>query len=221
MSEQNVMEIQVVENVKKINDEVADLNRASLNRHGVLCVNLMGSPGCGKTTLLEDTLKKLSGAMTVGVLTGDLATTRDARRLAHYTDQVAQINTGRACHLEANQIRKGFDLLDLAALDLLIIENVGNLICPVSWDLGQHARVGMFSVTEGDDKPAKHPYIVLASDLVLLNKVDLLPYVTFDSDRFYADLRSIRDDLEVIQTSAISGEGLDKWVSWIRSLRDI
>ena len=156
--------------------------------------------------------------MRTGVLTGDLTTTRDAERLIRYTSQVAQINTGRGCHLEAHQVREGLNRLDLTGLELLIVENVGNLICPVSWDLGQHARVGMFSASEGDDKPAKHPYIVLASDLILLTKTDLIPHVPFDRERFRQDLGSIREDVPLLEGSAMTGEGMDEWTGWLASL---
>ena len=220
MTQSATMDIQVVENVQKVNDEVAEMNRSDLRRNQVVCINLMGSPGCGKTALLEQTLQTLSGKMAVGVLTGDLTTTRDAERLARHTHHVAQINTGRGCHLEAHQVRQGIGHFELKDLDLLIIENVGNLICPVSWDLGQDVRVGMFSVSEGDDKPAKHPYIVLASDVVVLNKTDLFPYVPFDTGRFKQDLTNIRDDVELIEMSTTSGAGLDRWIAWIHSLRN-
>ena len=210
------MEIKVVENVLKLNDEVAQLNRKTLAENGVACIDLIGSPGCGKTTMLDQTLKALKGEMKVGVLTGDLATTRDAERLQPLADQVTQINTGKSCHLDANQVRQGMDALDLDGLDLLIIENVGNLICPVGFDLGQGAKVGMFSVTEGDDKPAKHPFVVLESDVVILNKTDLLPYVPFDVDRFRTDLGSVRGDVALIEMSSVSGEGIGPWLGWLR-----
>jgi len=211
------MEIKVVENVLKLNDEVANWNRRTLGERGVACIDLIGSPGCGKTTMLERTLEMMKGEFKVGVLTGDLATTRDAERLSPFADQVTQINTGKSCHLDANQVRQGMESLDLDALDLLIVENVGNLICPVGFDLGQGAKVGMFSVTEGDDKPAKHPYVILESDVVLLNKTDLLPYVPFELERFRADLRSVRGDIECLEISATSGDGVSAWVDWLRA----
>jgi len=211
------MNIQVVENVQKANDRIAAENRALLHEHGIRSFNLIGSPGCGKTAWLERTLEAITPELTVGVLTGDLATTRDAERLAEYTPHVVQINTGRGCHLEAHQVREGMSKLDVDAIDLLIVENVGNLICPVSWDLGQDAKVGMFSVTEGDDKPAKHPYIVLAADVIVLNKTDLLPYVPFRLERFREDLASIRDDVPLIEASATTGVGLPAWVDWVRA----
>jgi hydrogenase nickel incorporation protein HypB len=210
-----VVEIPVVSKVLKLNDEIAAMNRQALLDAGVACVNLMGAPGCGKTALLEATLDALSGEMVVGVVAGDIATTRDAERLIDHTPHVTQINTGGSCHLEAHQVRQGMDNLPLADLDLLLIENVGNLICPVSFDLGEGARVGMFSVTEGHDKPAKHPSVILAADLVLLGKTDLLPYVPFEEDFFRADLGNMREDLPILPLSATTGEGMDAWISWV------
>lgn len=212
------MEIDVVQNVLKLNDEVAALNRQTLRRHNVRCLNLMGSPGSGKTLLLEKTLAALREEMVIGVITGDLTTTRDAERLADHCRKVTQINTGKGCHLDANQVRQGMLSMPLAELDLLIIENVGNLICPVGFDLGQDVKVGLFSVPEGDDKPAKHPYIVLEAGLLLLNKMDLLPYVPFDMEVFERDIRSIRDDVSILKLSAVSGEGVQPWLDWVRAL---
>ncbi len=210
------MEIKVVENVLKLNDEVAKQNRDLLDNLSLPCLNIMGSPGCGKTAILERTLEILREQLNIGVITGDMATTRDAERLAAYTTQISQINVGNACHLDANQVRKGMDNLDLTNLDLLIIENVGNLICPVGFDLGQHAKVGIFSVPEGDDKPAKHPYIILEADLLILNKIDLLPYVPFNIESFAKDLASVREDVQTLNVSAITGEGFDHWLNWVR-----
>ncbi|MCL4221250.1 MAG: hydrogenase nickel incorporation protein HypB [Phycisphaerales bacterium] len=214
------MEIKVVANVLKLNDEVAALNRRALAEAGVACLNIMGSPGCGKTALLEATLPRLRPALKIGVIAGDIATTRDAERLAHLCDGVTQINTGGSCHLDANQVRQGLANLDLHALDLVIIENVGNLICPVTFDLGQGAKMGLFSVPEGADKPAKHPRIVLEADLLVLTKTDLLPHVPFDKTIFDADLRSLRDDVTLIETSVVSGAGLDAWCQWVRRFVD-
>lgn len=211
-------QIHVIENIRKANDEIAAEIRAELHERRIASVNLMGAPGCGKTMWLERTLETLRGKWSVAVLTGDMATTRDAERIATYTPHVAQINTGRGCHLEAHQVRRGLHQLPLDEIDLLIIENVGNLICPVAWDLGQGARVGMFSVTEGEDKPAKHPTIVLAADLLLLSKTDLEPLVPFDRERFYSDVREVRDDVEVLEVSGVRGYGLERWIEWLTTL---
>jgi hydrogenase nickel incorporation protein HypB len=209
--------IPVVENVLKHNDEFAQINREALREAGVRCLNIMGSPGCGKTALLERTLGALRGEMRIGILTGDLTTTRDAERLAALCGHVGQINTGKGCHLDANQVRQGMRTMPLDELDLLIIENVGNLICPVGFDLGQDAKVGMFSVPEGDDKPAKHPYIVLESALLILNKTDLLPFVPFDMHVFTSDLAAIREDVPLLRMSVATGDGLDRWLDWLRA----
>lgn len=209
------MQIQVVQNVLKLNDEIAALNRRALADAGVACLNIIGSPGSGKTSLLEVTLERLRPELRIGVITGDIATTRDAERLVRFCDQVTQINTGGSCHLDANQVRQGMANLRLDGLDLLIIENVGNLICPVGFDLGQRAKIGLFSVPEGSDKPAKHPRIVLEADLLLLTKTDLLPYVPFDRQGFLADLRAIRDSAPLLELSVVTGEGFDDWLAWI------
>ncbi len=209
------MRVPVVENVLKLNDEVAALNRQALRDAGVFTVDLIGAPGCGKTALLEKTLERLAGELEIGVLVGDLTTTRDGERIARWTDQAVQINTGRGCHLDANQVRQGLARLDLSRLDVLVIENVGNLICPVGFDLGQDVKVGMFSVSEGDDKAAKHPYLVAESAVLLLNKMDLLPHVRFDLAAFRADVEQLAPDLEILELSAARGE-IDAWLGWVR-----
>jgi len=214
------VEVQVIENVLKLNDEVARMNRDQLHQAGVAGVNLIGSPGAGKTVLLERTLERLRSRLAIGVLVGDLATSRDAERLAQHCDHVIQINTGHGCHLNANQVRQGLGSLPLRSLDLLIIENVGNLICPVGMDLGQDAKVGMFSAADGDDKPAKHPYVVLESDLLLLNKIDLLPHVPFDRERFHADLQAMRQDLPLLELSALTGDGVGAWLDWLQEVAE-
>lgn len=209
------MKVPVVENVLKLNDEVARGNRQTLLDAGLFTLNLIGAPGCGKTALLEATLQRLRDEFRVGVLVGDLTTSRDGERLAQWTDHVVQINTGRGCHLDANQVRQGMAQLDLAQLDLLIIENVGNLICPVGFDLGQDVKVGLFSVTEGDDKAAKHPYLVREASLLLLNKLDLLPYVRFDRGRFVQDIRQLNADAPLLEISVTRGQ-IDGWIDWLR-----
>ena len=213
------MKVQVVENVLKLNDEIAALNRQTLERAGVFTVDLMGSPGCGKTALLEATLQRLKGEMRVAVIVGDLTTQRDADRLVRWTPQVIQINTGQGCHLDANQVRQALAKLDLSQIDLLVIENVGNLICPVRFDLGQNVKVGMFSVSEGDDKPAKHPAIVQEAGLLLLNKTDLLAYVPFNQANFIDDIRRINPRVELLELSVLKGDGMDRWVRWLQSCR--
>jgi hydrogenase nickel incorporation protein HypB len=203
----------------KLNDEVAAINRQQLNGAGVYTIDIMGAPGCGKTALIEETLRLLAHDLRIGVLVGDLTTQRDADRMARYTDQVVQINTGKGCHLEAHHIRQGMSRIDIDSLDVLFIENVGNLICPVGFDLGQDVKVGMFCTTGGDDKAAKHPYIVCESDLLLLGKMDLLPHVPFDLDLFRTDIRRLNPDVDVIELSSASGSGMDAWIRWIHDQR--
>ena len=149
------------------------------------------------------------------VLVGDLATRRDGDRLARWCDRVMQISTGQGCHLEAGQVRDALEELDLDGVDLLFVENVGNLICPVGFDLGQNAKVGLFSLTEGDDKAAKHPYLVAEADLLLLNKIDLAPHLTFDQAGFEADVRLLNPTVPIIEVSAMTGQGLDQWIAWL------
>jgi len=208
------MKVPVIENVLKLNDEVAALNRQALHEAGVFTIDLIGAPGCGKTALLEATLARLRDRINIGVMVGDLTTTRDADRMAQWCDQVIQINTGTGCHLDANQVRQAMAQLDLAKLDLLVIENVGDLICPVGFDLGQDAKVGMFSVSEGDDKAAKHPFIVHEAAVLLLNKTDLLPYVPFDQGKFRADVARLNPQAPLIEVSVLRDQ-LNGWLDWL------
>jgi hydrogenase nickel incorporation protein HypB len=209
------MRISVVENVLKLNDEIAAENRDAFARAGVFVVDIMGAPGCGKTALIEKTIQLISPLVRVGVIVGDLATQRDALRMARFTPQVVQVNTGKTCHLEANHVKHAVEKIDLACLDLLFIENVGNLICPVGFDLGQNAKVGVFSVTGGDDKAAKHPYIVCESNLLILNKFDLLPYVSFDRRIFSSDITKLKPDAQLLDVSAARGTGMNDWITWL------
>ena len=210
------MKVPVVENVLKLNDEVAAINRETIAAADVYAIDLIGGPGCGKTTLLEATLQQLASEMQIGVLVGDLTTSRDGDRLARQTEHVVQINTGRGCHLDANQVRQGLSRLPLADLDLLIIENVGNMICPVGFDLGQHDVVGMFSVSEGDDKAAKHPYLVAAASVLLLNKTDLTPHVKFDLSAFSQDVNLLNTEAALLQIMASEGK-IAPWLDWLRA----
>jgi hydrogenase nickel incorporation protein HypB len=212
------MDIPVVENVLKLNDEVAALNRQQLRERHILTLDLMGSAGCGKTALLEATLRRLGDKLHIAVIAGDLTTTRDAQRLAALCPRVVQINTGRSCHLDANQVRQALARLDLNALDLLVIENVGNLICPVGFDLGQDFKVAMFAVSEGDDKPAKHPYMVTEAAALVLNKTDLLPHVPFKMDQFRADVAYLHPRVPLLTVSALRGE-IEPWLDWLLAAR--
>ena len=209
------LRLPMVERVLEANDEIAAVTRDELARRGFFAIDLIGAPGSGKTALLEATLQLLKGRRRPAVLVGDLATRRDGDRLARWCDRVVQISTGEGCHLEATQVRDALRQVDLEGVDLLFIENVGNLICPVGFDLGQTAKVGMFSLTEGDDKAAKHPYLVTAADLLLLNKIDLAPHLSFDRVGFEADVRLLNPRVPMLEVSATSGQGLDGWIAWI------
>ena len=209
------MRIPIVERVLEANDQLAETVRADLARRGIFAVDIIGAPGSGKTALLEATLRALTGRRHPAVLVGDLATRRDGDRLARWCDQVVQISTGQGCHLEAGQVREALKQVDLSEVDLLLIENVGNLICPVGFDLGQAAKVGVFAVTDGDDKAAKHPYLVQAADVLLLNKIDLLPYVSFDRTVFEADVRLLNPIVPILEVSSTTGAGLDAWLEWL------
>ena len=212
---QQTRRIPIAERVLEANDQLADAVRADLVRRDIFAVDLIGAPGSGKTALLEATLRALAGRRRPAVLVGDLATRRDGDRLARWCDRVVQISTGEGCHLEAGQVRDALAGLDLDGVDLLFIENVGNLICPVGFDLGQNVKVGLFSLTEGDDKAAKHPYLVTAADMILLNKIDLAPYLTFDRTGFEADVRLLNPTVPILGVSSTTGEGLDAWLDWL------
>jgi hydrogenase nickel incorporation protein HypB len=197
------------------NDELAAGNRAEFAARGIVAVNLMSSPGSGKTTLLERTVRELLPLRPVAVLEGDQETALDADRIRGTGAPVVQINTGTGCHLDAAMVRRGLAELDPPDGALLFVENVGNLVCPALFDLGEAARVVVMSVPEGDDKPAKYPHMFRTADLVLVNKVDLLPHVTFDLDRCTERIRRLRRGVEVLSVSATRGDGLAGWYAWL------
>lgn len=213
-----VRRIEVRERVMERNDELAAEVRRRLAGHGVPALNLVSSPGSGKTLLLERTLQELGGELRMGIVTGDVQTQNDADRLARWTDRVVHaVVTGGACHLDARQVGAALDDLELDDLDLLFVENVGNLVCPASWDLGETAKVVVFSVTEGEDKPLKYPKMFRVARYAVLNKVDLLPWVPFDVDRAVAFARQVNPDLEFFFTSALTGQGMGGWCDFLRS----
>ncbi|MFH1843394.1 MAG: hydrogenase nickel incorporation protein HypB [bacterium] len=210
------MKVQVVESVLKANDAIAATIRQQIQAAGVLALNFTSAPGSGKTTLLEKTITALGAENRCAVLVGDLQTTRDAERLADAAAQVVQINTGRGCHLSATQVSEGLAQLDLTGIRYLFIENVGNMVCPAGFDLGEALRVVLLSVPEGDDKVAKYPTLFQAADIILLNKVDLLAVLEFDRQRVHDDLSRINSRAELLEISAQTGDGLEQWLQWLR-----
>jgi hydrogenase nickel incorporation protein HypB len=199
------------------NNLLAERNRGWFAGRGVLALNLMSSPGAGKTTLLERTIRELGSEMPIAVIEGDQATQRDAERIRAAGSRVVQITTGTGCHLDAEMIGKGLQALAPPAGALLMIENVGNLVCPALFDLGEHAKVVIASVTEGEDKPLKYPHMFRAADLMLLNKVDLLPHLSFDVERCVAYARQVSPELHIVHVSATRGDGLGTWYDWLRA----
>ena len=208
--------IEVITAILGENDRVAAHNRTHFDGHGVLAVNLMSSPGAGKTSLLEATIRALNGRLRVAVIEGDLATENDAARIRACGVPAVQISTGNACHLDATMVHDALDDLSLDGLDVLFIENVGNLVCPASFDLGQHRNVTLLSVPEGDDKPAKYPVMFRAADLSLVTKTDLLQYIgEFSLERARDSLRQIGYAGETIELSSRGGPGFEVWLAWL------
>lgn len=199
----------------KANDFVADGIRKRMAKNQTLLLNITSSPGSGKTTLLQETAKRLGDRVNMKILVGDLETERDADRLREVGVDALQIVTGGICHLEAQMVWQGMENLDLEGVDVLIIENVGNLVCPAAFDLGEDYRVTLIATTEGDDKPRKYPRMFLTSELMLVSKADLLPYLPFSVDAVVEDARSINPDIDALPISSTSGEGIDTWVEWI------
>jgi hydrogenase nickel incorporation protein HypB len=199
------------------NNRLAERNRGWLAGRDLLALNLVSSPGAGKTTLLERTIHDLGGELPLSVIEGDQQTLNDARRIQATGCRVVQINTGTACHLDAAMVARGLEQLDPPPRSVVMIENVGNLVCPALFDLGERAKVVIVSVTEGDDKPIKYPHMFRASTLLLLNKIDLLPYVQFDVERCLAHARQVNPGLRALQVSATRGDGLADWYDWLRA----
>jgi hydrogenase nickel incorporation protein HypB len=198
------------------NQILAERNRGWFEGREVLALNLMSSPGSGKTTVLESTIRALISDVRIYVVEGDQATTNDAERIRATGCAVIQVNTGTGCHLESDMLARGVQQLNPRPGSLVLIENVGNLVCPALFDLGERAKVVVLSVTEGDDKPAKYPHMFRACRLMLINKIDLLPYVRFDVDRCIAFAREVNPDIEVLQVSAETGQGMQAWYQWLR-----
>jgi hydrogenase nickel incorporation protein HypB len=209
----------VLENVLDANDTLARANRDVFDRAGTFTINMMSSPGAGKTALLERTLERLRGRLRLGVLEGDVQTTLDADRLARFHIPLVQVNTdpgfGGECHLDANMVRSGLGELPLDDIDILIIENVGNLVCPAEFRVGEDVRVMVYSITEGEEKPLKYPLMFRSADLVLVNKVDLLQHLDFDLRRFLGNLDAVNPGVRRVLTSASTGQGVDEWCDWL------
>ena len=218
-SQTGTARIEVLEDILSENDRVADANQKDFAEAGVRVVNLMSSPGAGKTTLLKRTLARLGTAKRIGIVEGDIATSIDADQLEGYGAVVSLVNTsagfGGECHLDAVMVRSGLSRLPLPELDLLLIENVGNLVCPAEFRVGEHAKAMVYAVTEGEDKPLKYPVMFRAVDVVVINKIDLLPHLDFDLDTFVANLRAVNPQVLTIRASARTGEGIDEWCSWL------
>ncbi|MBI3343901.1 MAG: hydrogenase nickel incorporation protein HypB [Gammaproteobacteria bacterium] len=200
------------------NRRIAERNRGWLSSRGVLALNLVSSPGSGKTSLLERTLRDLRGRVTMSVIEGDQETMNDAERIRATGCKAIQINTGKGCHLEAEIVGEALAALDAPADSVVMIENVGNLVCPALFDLGERAKIVILSVTEGDDKPLKYPHMFHASELMLINKMDLLPYVDFDVERCIANARQVNPNIQALRVSATTGAGMEDWYHWLQDL---
>jgi len=209
------MEIKVLKNILNANDQIAEKNRGLLDQNAVFTINIMSSPGAGKTSLILETIRSLKGKTRIGVIEGDLVSSVDAESVGKEGVPVIQINTDGGCHLDANMVQSALSNLPLNEIDLLIIENVGNLICPAEFALGDHKRVIVSSIPEGHDKPLKYPIMFHDADVVLLNKIDLLPYVKFDLDAFTQAIKGINAKLDIIQMSCTTGQGVEQWASWL------
>ena len=208
--------IRVEEDLLAKNNRLAAANRARFAGEQLFVLNLVSSPGSGKTSILERTLADLKESISFAVLEGDQQTENDAERIAATGVPVKQINTGAGCHLDAHMVGHGVDPFDLAATDVLMIENVGHLVCPAPFDLGEEHKVAVLSVTEGEDKPLKYPQMFQAADLMLINKIDLLPYLRFDLEKCKAFARQVNPEIKIIELSCHSGEGMDQWYDWLR-----
>ncbi len=211
--------IEVVTSVLKANDAIAAENRKRMEAAGILALNITSAPGSGKTTLLEKSLPLLGDPERCAVLVGDLQTTRDAERLCNAGVRAVQINTGRGCHLDATQVTKGLDSLDLESLDYVVIENVGNMVCPAGFDLGEHKRVVLLSTPEGEDKVAKYPTLFQPADVILLTKVDLAEILEFSPETAKSDLKQINTRAPFIEVSSKTGQGIDDWIDWLKAVR--
>lgn len=205
----------LAQDLLRANSHLASGNREILDRHGVRALNIIGSPGAGKTALLERTVEALKGRVRLGVIEGDISTTRDAERIAKTGAQVVQVNTGGNCHLNAGMVGQALEKLPLEKIDLLVIENVGNLVCPAAFDLGEDLKAVVLSVAEGDDKPEKYPATFLACGAAVITKTDLLGHTDFDLKRCVEEIRAVNGNIIIFSTSSRTGEGFDEWCAWL------
>ena len=211
------MEIKVLKDILSANDQIAQENRQLLDSKGVLMINIMSSPGAGKTSLILQTIAGLRGKTRIGVVEGDVSSSIDAERVGREGVPVIQINTGGECHLDANMVRRALNNLPLDDIDLLFIENVGNLICTAEFAIGAHKNAVIGSIPEGDDKPLKYPLMFTIADALLLNKVDLLPYLKFDSVAYEKAVKGLNNKVKIFPVSCTTGQGIDQWLKWLRS----
>lgn len=212
------MKVRVVTNILEANDRIAAENRKAFDEAGVYVINIMSGPGAGKTSLLVNTIKDINGKLKIGVIEGDIAGTDDAQRIESLGIPVVQINTGGACHLDANMINEVMNDLPLKELDLLIIENVGNLVCPAEFKIGENMKVMLLSIAEGHDKPLKYPLMFQESSALVLNKIDLLPYTDADINKIKKDSLSLNRNLKIFEVSCKTGQGISEWTQWLQSL---
>jgi hydrogenase nickel incorporation protein HypB len=212
------MKVRLVTNILEANDRIAEQNKKIFKEAGVFVINIMSAPGAGKTTLIEKTIQALKDKIKIGVIEGDIAGTDDAQRIENLGVPVVQINTGGACHLDANMIHEVMSDLPLKELDLVIIENVGNLVCPAEFKVGEDMKAMLLSIAEGDDKPLKYPLMFQESSALILNKIDLLPYTNANLDKIKKDSLSLNRNLKIFEVSCKTGEGLSNWTNWLQSL---
>ena len=209
------MKVRLVKKILEANDRIAENNRKRLADAGVYTMNLMSAPGAGKTTLLQRTIKALDGRIRFGVIEGDIQGTHDAEVISALNVPVIQINTEGACHLDANMISDILPEMPLNAIDILVIENVGNLVCPAEFDVGEEIKVMLLSITEGEDKPLKYPLMFQKSEVLILNKIDLAPYLDVDMEKIKSDAMALNPGLQIFEISCKSGQGLDAWFAWL------
>jgi hydrogenase nickel incorporation protein HypB len=211
------MEIKVLKDILSANDQIAQENRQLLDSNGVLTINVMSSPGAGKTSLILETIRRLKGAVQIGVIEGDISSSIDAEIIGKEGVPVIQINTGGECHLDASMTYRALSNLPLQDIELLFIENVGNLICTAEFAIGAHKNLVISSTPEGFDKPLKYPLMFTVADIVLINKIDLLPHVNFDTDTYKKTVKNLNESVEIFEVSCTTGQGIDRWLSWLQN----